>query len=280
VYFPQDDCLKYISPLIKYVRIAARFVPTMPKLGASYIELEASTRTSIDIEADQWAISTSISTSPNAHYTKADEAQFHKSFVTVCRNQLKIGLYKHILFSLPSIAQNTLLSHKAVFTASETIQSCFQLQKSTPMYHLQAVHFNFFVLSAVAVLYLAVRHAPLEFGDIPSEIFMGLEILRPYCTSGRLRERVQALDKAMRRLGYNGMGIAPQLALNESPETLYSVGCDWVEEMQESEQLMGHIPRLESFAPSQSQAQADPWNDGTWVESSTPASRLWHPWEN
>jgi hypothetical protein len=167
VYFPQDDCLKYISPLIKYVRIAARFVPTMPKLGTSYIELEASTRTSIDIEADQWAISTSISTSPNAHYTKADEAQFHKSFVTVCRNQLKIGLYKHILFSLPSIAQNALLSHKAVFTASETIQSCFQLQKSTPMYHLQAVHFNFFVLSAVAVLYLAVRHAPLEFGDTP-----------------------------------------------------------------------------------------------------------------
>jgi hypothetical protein len=76
------------------------------------------------------------------------------------------------------------------------------------------------------------------------------------------------------------MGIGPQLALNESPETLNSVGGDWAEEMQECEQLMGHIPRLESFSPSQSQAQADPWNDGTWVESSTPASRLWHPWEN
>ncbi|KAE9382208.1 hypothetical protein N431DRAFT_322696 [Stipitochalara longipes BDJ] len=278
-----NDSLQYISSLVKYVRIAARFVPTMPKLGSSYIELEPSTRTSIDIEADQWAFSTSIeSTFPNRsnYYTKVDEAQFHKSFVIVCRNQLKIGLYKHTLFSLSNIAQNAPLSHKAVCNASETIQSCYQLQKSTVMYDLQAVHFNFFVLSAVATLYLAVRHAPLEFSDTPRDIFMGLEILRSYCTSGKLHERVQALEKAMRRLGYDGMGVGPQLVLNEGDENLYIQGGGCAEDA--NEELMAYIPRLGSYNSSSlipDAQEAEPWDDGAWIGSSTPASYMYHAWE-
>jgi hypothetical protein len=105
--------------LIKYIRIAARFVPTIPKLGNSYIEVEPSTRTSIDIEADQWALSTPTPraipyckdrTTP---YAKEDEAQFHNSFIIVCRNQLKIALYKHTLFSSSSIAHNPSLSQSS-----------------------------------------------------------------------------------------------------------------------------------------------------------------------
>jgi hypothetical protein len=260
----------------------------MPKLGSSYIEMEPSTRTSIDIEADQWALSTSTTSAVpyckdrTTPYTKEDEAQFHNSFITVCRNQLKIALYKHTLFSFSGIAQNPSLSHKAVCNASETIQSCSQLQKSTTLYHLQAVHFNFFVLSAVATLYLAIRHAPLVFSDTPREIFTGLEILRPYCTSVRLCERVKALEKAMGRLGYDGMGIGPQLSLNVAPTihgTLLGVQNDWAEEAEGSEELISFVPRLGSFSYFQSvpQAQAaESCSDTAWLDTITP----WRLWEN
>ncbi len=79
------------------------------------------------------------------------------------------------------------------------------------MYELQAVHYNFFVLSAVAVLYLAVRHGPLTFNNAASDIFRGLEILKTCSSSGmaseRLCEKVQILENAMMSLGYNRMQI-------------------------------------------------------------------------
>ena len=287
LFSPQDASLQYVSSLIQYVRIAARFVPTMPKLGSSYSVMEPSTRTFLDIEADQWALSTSTaSLTPDAKdpitpHARADSAQYHNTFITVCKNQLKLSLSKHTLFSLSSIAQNQSLSQKAVSTASETIHSCNELQKSTTMYHLQAVHFNFFVLSAVAALYLAVRHAPLLFSDTPREIFTGLEILRPYCTSNHLCERVKALEKAMGRLGYDGMGIGPQLALKEAPmmhKALFTTGGGWADEVEGNEASMAFAPILGSPSSFRliSQEQEEPCNDGMWIDSTT----LLHSWEN
>jgi hypothetical protein len=242
--------------------------------------MEPCARTSLDLEADQWALSTSMGYSSVHHrhspsYGREDKDQFLKSFITVCKNQLKIGLYKHALFSLESIAQNAYLSHKAVSTASETINSCDQLQKATKLYDLQAVHFNFFVLSAVAALYLAVRHAPRKFSNTPEDIFRGLEILRPYCSSGRLHERVQALEVAMKRLGYDAMGIGPQLTLL-GDETLYAGYSDWSAATEEEEGYIAFIPRLVSFPSLRSQAQtAEICNDGAWIDNLTPEWETW-----
>lgn len=151
------------------------------------------------------------------------------------------------------------------------------------MYHLQAVHFNFFVLSAVAALYLAVRHAPLEFGDTPKEIFMGLDILRPYCSSGRLYERVQALEKAMRRLGYDGMRIGPQLTVNDIPrnESLYMREGGRAEEVDGNKELATFIPQLGSFSSLQPHAQEIEQCNAEWpTDSFTATPNQWHTWED
>lgn len=156
-----------------------------------------------------------------------------------------MALYKHNLFSLDTITQNTELSHKAVASASDTIQSCKKLQMTTTIYQLQAVHFNYFVLSAVAALYLAVRHAPLEFSASFKDIFTGLDILKSYRTSGRLNDRVKALETAMMRLGYDPMGLGPQLRLNDtssSHQKSPELQSRWLEVPEAGDELMALTP--------------------------------------
>jgi hypothetical protein len=86
----------------------------------------------------------------------------------------------------------------------------------------------------------------------------------------------------MGRLGYDGMGIGPQLSLKAAPTihgTLFGVQSDWAQEAEGSEELISFVPRLGSFSSFQSipQAQAaGPCNDTAWIDTSTP----WHLWEN
>lgn len=235
----------------------------MPKLGSSYILMEPSTCISLDIETDKWALSTSMNRplSYNLDHldfnNNAPGDQFNEAWIVVCKNQLKIGLYKHYLFSSDNVCQNPHLSHKAVSSASDTIRSCSELRKATPMYEHQAVNFNFFVLSAVAALYLAVRHAPLQFCNAPRDIFTGLEILKACCTSGmgseRLCEKVSTLEIAMKKLGYDPLGIGPQLTLREissNMETPQSMERCWNHKTEVQTEL---TPRSESFSSFLSQ---------------------------
>ncbi|CZR61879.1 uncharacterized protein PAC_11776 [Phialocephala subalpina] len=261
-----DRSSYYLSSLIEYVRIAARFVPRMPKLGSNYILMEPSTCISLDIETDKWALSTSMNRPLSYNLDHLDLTnsapgdQFNEAWVAVCKNQLKIGLYKHYLFSSDNVCQNPHLSHKAVSSASDTIRSCSELRRATPMYELQAVNFNFFVLSAVAALYLAVRHAPLQFSNAPRDIFTGLQILKACCTSGtgseHLCQKVSTLENAMKRLGYDPLGIGPQLILHEissNIKTPDSTSSGWKEETEIQNEL---TPRSESFSSFLSQMMA------------------------
>lgn len=283
----QDSSLRYISSLIKYLRIAARFVPTMPKLGRQSICMEPSTRTSLDIQTEHWALSAVIDNTsapdqgPSDRYGRAEKDQFNSAFTTVCRNQLKMALYKHSLFSLETIVQNTDLSHEAVASASDTIQSCNKLQATTVMYHLQAVHFNYFVLSAVAALYLAVRHAPLEFNTSFKNISIGLDILKNYRTSGRLNDRVQALETAMKRLGYDPIGLGPQLGLNDtlsSHQRSPRLRSDWFEDPEVSDELIPFTPMSSLVSHIQPTAESRNYME----RSNTPSLSLqqWMSWEN
>jgi hypothetical protein len=90
------------------------------------------------------------------------------------------------------------------------LQVFSRLERTTSIYELQAAHYNFFVLSALAVVYLAVRHAPLQFSSASQMFFTGIQILKAHSTSERLCERIQALNNAMTKLGFKFLDIDPE----------------------------------------------------------------------
>lgn len=210
----KDQSNPYLLPLIKYIRLAARIVTGLPKFGSNSSFINQSTCTSLDIEIDEWALATTRELSkwdlrPQDPSTTSQRILRQEAFIAVCRNQLKIALYKCNLFSPENIARNPNFAHSAVSYAIDTLQVCSHLERTTSIYGLQAAHYNFFVLSALAVVYLAVRHAPLQFSSAPQVFFMGLQILKGYSTSERLWERVQTLDNAMTKLGFQFLDTSP-----------------------------------------------------------------------
>jgi hypothetical protein len=197
--------------LTKYFRLAAKIVPPLPKFGESLQLIDNSTCVSLDIQIDQWALATTsnfssqyngIRDSLNLQQTVLPTNQ--EGFVTVCANQLKIVLYKHNLFSPENITRCPDLSSKAVSYAIDTVQLCRRLSSTTGIYESLAPHYNFHLLSAIAVLYLAIKNAPTRFSNIAEDIFSGLELLEMCCKAGRgsdrLLMRVQALNQAMQNL--------------------------------------------------------------------------------
>lgn len=214
----KDPSVQYLLPLVKYVKLAATIVPNLPKFGSNFSLVDNSACLALEIELDQWALSTSREFSSALEHehsgrsARTTNIQHYETLIAVCSNQLKISLYKHNLFSPDSIVQNPYFAHKAVASASDTIHVCSNLQKTSKIYESQAVHYNFFVLSAIGSLYLAVRHAPLRFKVAPWDIFTGLEILKTCCSAGRVSNRISdkvlTIEKAMTALGYSSIDIS------------------------------------------------------------------------
>lgn len=210
----KDRSDPYLSPLIKYIRLATRIVTGLPKFGSNSSFIDQSACTSLDIEINQWALDTSTEfsrweTRPLAPSRTSQKIRLQEVFIAVCRNQLKIALYKCNLFSPENIARNPNFAHSAVFYAIDTLQVLSRLERTTSIYELQAAHYNFFVLSALAVVYLAVRHAPQQFSSASQMFFTGIQILKAHSTSERLCERIQSLNSAMTKLGFEFLDIDP-----------------------------------------------------------------------
>ncbi|OBT53965.1 hypothetical protein VE04_05796 [Pseudogymnoascus sp. 24MN13] len=205
----------YLSPLIKYIRLATRIVTGLPKFGSNSSFIDQSACASLDIEINQWALDTSTEfsrceTRPLGPSRTSQKIRLQEVFIAVCRNQLKIALYKCNLFSPENIARNPNFAYSAVSYAVDTLQVFSRLERTTSIYELQAAHYNFFVLSALAVVYLAVRHAPLQFSSASQMFFTGIQILKAHSTSERLCERIQALNNAMTKLGFKFLDIDPE----------------------------------------------------------------------
>ena len=78
-------------------------------------------------------------------------------------NYARILIYRHHLMSASSIAANLTHAWLVVDIAQDTIQVLVHLHTTTDIYSRQQTAFNYFLLSAIAVIFLAVCHAPTVF---------------------------------------------------------------------------------------------------------------------
>lgn len=196
--------------MVEYVRIGARVLHGLPTFNSPSDPVDATTCASLEHEIDRWALKTTTRLTTAQEQLEPQErpnlfrfrkTNFNRAFVSVCQNQLKISLYKHAVFCARNTYGNPHFCQKAVSYSIDTIDVCSRLRRTSDVYEAYAVHFNLLVLSAVAVLYLAVRHAPQQLGCATQGLLRGFEILKASCVSGaasgRLVERVRALENVI-----------------------------------------------------------------------------------
>jgi hypothetical protein len=122
-------------------------------------------------------------------------------------NQLRIYVYRPVLHTATTIMENLDFSHVAVKVAKDSIRVLKHVNQTTDIYRRQQTMFNAFLISALAVLFLAVAHAPAEFNQqCRDEFYMALELVRGLSSSSYVSRRLWKTIKTLK-------GIGPRLGL-------------------------------------------------------------------
>ena len=111
-----------------------------------------------------------------------------------------------MLHSAISIVENMQFARKAVELAKETIHYLTDLNAATNIYRRMQMFYHQFLTSAIAVLFLASTHAPLQFSaSCRKEFYMALELIKNMSSkswvSQRIWRTIGSLKKYASRLG-------------------------------------------------------------------------------
>lgn len=122
-------------------------------------------------------------------------------------NYARILIYRHHLMSTASIAANPQNAWLVVDIAQDTIQVLVHLHATTDIYKRQQNVFNYFLLSALAVIFLAVCHAPEIFSVPCKRTFSdGVELVRGLSrhniVSKRLWKSIRGMIPRMNTFGF------------------------------------------------------------------------------
>lgn len=162
----------------------------------------------LDYQVVQWLkqIPEMLSFSPNEpakddkHVTRG--LRRLRVIVYLRANQMRILIYRPVLHSVTSIMENRSHAQTVVDIAKDTIRVLTRLNQTSDIYRSQQVCFNYFLVGALAVLFLAVSHAPVEFNrHVRDEFYMALELVRGFSTKSYVSKRLWSTIKGLREIG-------------------------------------------------------------------------------
>lgn len=121
-------------------------------------------------------------------------------------NQMRILIYRPVLHTATTILSHLDFAHTVVKVAKDTIRILTHINRTSDIYRVQQTMFNYFLISALAVLFLAVAHAPAEFSpECRDEFYNALDLVRGLSgesyVSKRLWRTVRTLKEVGPRLG-------------------------------------------------------------------------------
>ncbi|GME25487.1 Casein kinase II regulatory subunit [Neofusicoccum parvum] len=104
--------------------------------------------------------------------------------------------------------EDTTAAQTVVDVAKDTINVLTHTNQTTDIYRSHQVMFNYFLISALAVLLLAVSHAPAHFSECcRDEFYMALDLVRGLSANSYVSKRLWRTIKILKEVG-------PKLGLN------------------------------------------------------------------
>ncbi|KAL5334428.1 fungal-specific transcription factor domain-containing protein [Aspergillus crustosus] len=117
-------------------------------------------------------------------------------------NQLRILIYRPILHSAASIAEDKGHAQTVVDVAKDSVRVLTRLNQTSDIYRTQQITFNYFLVAALAVLFLAVCHAPVEFNrHVRDEFYQALDLVNGFSTKSYVSKRLWKTIKGLRKIG-------------------------------------------------------------------------------
>ncbi len=128
-------------------------------------------------------------------------------------NQMRVLIYRPVLMSATNIMENKRYAQTAVEVAMDTIRVLIRLNQTSDIYRKQQQCFNYFLTSALAVLFLAVAHAPVEFSrKVRDEFYQALDLIKRFSTKSYTSKRLWKAIKGLKEIGPK-LGVVSRQAL-------------------------------------------------------------------
>ncbi|CAG8900730.1 unnamed protein product [Penicillium egyptiacum] len=133
-------------------------------------------------------------------------------------NQLRMLIHRPVLHTSAHVMRYPGESETAVGIAKDTIRFITRLNDTSNIYQLQQVAFNWFLVSALAALFLAVAQAPSQFsGSCKEEFYLALELVKGVSAQSYISRRLWKSIRSLRKLGPQlGLGVQKQRLVIEA----------------------------------------------------------------
>lgn len=135
-------------------------------------------------------------------------------------NAMRIHIYRPVLHSATSIMRNQSQAQTVVDIAKDTIRVLTHINQTSDMYSTSQVMFNAFLMSALAVLFLAVSHTPALFAEqVREEFYMALELIRGFSRGSWVSKKLWKTIRVLKEVGPKLGLIVRQPVAEESKGT-------------------------------------------------------------
>jgi hypothetical protein len=166
----------------------------------------------LDYQITQWqkAIPPELQL-PTANSPQTSSRAIHRLQILLYlrANQMRILIYRPVLHSANSIMENLAYAETVIDLAKDTIRALTHLNQTTDIYRAQQVCFNYFLVSALAVIFLASCHAPVQFSAIcRDEFYMALDLVKGFSSRSYISKRLWKTIRGLKEVG-------PKLGLSE-----------------------------------------------------------------
>lgn len=137
------------------------------------------------------------------------------------KNQARISIYRPILHSATSIAENRAQAETVIAIAKDTITTIIGVDRISDIYRTQQVCYNYFLVQALAVIFLSVAHAPAIFCDSTRQEFYGaIDLIKGFSTKSHTTRRMWKTVRGLKELGHKiGQLARGEVQAQQTPQT-------------------------------------------------------------
>jgi hypothetical protein len=124
-------------------------------------------------------------------------------------NQMRIHLFRRTLFTPKIITDDLSGAERVVNIAKDNIRVIYKLNQLSDIYSSQQTCFNYFLVSALGVLFLAVCHAAAHFNvSCREEFTMALDLVKGFSAKSYVAKKLWKSIKHLKVIGPK-LGILP-----------------------------------------------------------------------
>ncbi|KAJ5547893.1 hypothetical protein N7513_005127 [Penicillium frequentans] len=200
----------YLTCMISYSRLSTKVWGLVVGWPNRSREATAERCAFLDAQVQQWvhSIPKELRFDPtwrsSAGPEHTDRAMMLQVLLALQANQLRILVYRQNLMSSQRIAEDLPGASTAVETAKSTVHMLDYFSRVSNVYFQWPEPFNYFLISALAALFLAVLHAPARFSQAcRPEFYTAVDMVRRSATRARTSRRLQKIIRSLKRIQLN-----------------------------------------------------------------------------